>query len=64
MPPIRFHVNFEATPVNSGNYHDANTDFLHVELAYSTRLHFEAKSDTGLEHCRKRHQIRNCYGPV
>ena len=49
MQPVRFPVNSEALPVNSGNYHDTDTDSLHVEVAGSTHSDFEAESDTRLE---------------
>ena len=46
MPPVGFPVNSEALPVNSDNYHDTDTDGLHVEVADSTHSDFEAESDT------------------
>ena len=46
MPPVGFPVNSEALPVNSDNYHDTDTDGLHVEEADSTHSDFEAESGT------------------
>ena len=60
MLPVRFPVNSEALPVNSGNYHDTDTDSLHVEVADSTHSDFEAESDTRVENGVELEMVRKC----